>query len=294
MTSTPQDLAAREPGLLNRSFVLLWVGSLTFYGSFQLLITALPLYARGLGASDAEIGLIIGLFAAAAMVARLPVGLVLDTRGRVPVLVVGAAIFAVSSVGYGIAASLWILLAIRLFHGVGMSGFNTAAPTLAVDIAPAGLRGTALSLNSAAALIASGIGPAAGVAIALALGYPTLFAVSAGLAMSALAFCVLIREPRRTPHRGATLPSLRSTFHRGVIWPGFVLLCLQLTYGAVVSFVPILAVQRGMENPGLFFTAYAIASVGAQAVAGQVSDRLGRRAAIVPGLVLVGLGLVAA
>jgi MFS family permease len=131
-----------------------------------------------------------------------------------------------------------------------------------------------------------------GVAIALALGYSTLFAISVGLAILALILCLLIREPRRAHHGGARR-SLRGTFHRGVIWPGIVLLCLQFTYGAVVSFIPLLAVQRGLENPGLFFTAYAIASVGAQAVAGQVSDRLGRKAAIVPGLVFVGLGLLA-
>ena len=289
-----QEVSAREPALLNRSFALLWVGSLAFYGSFQLLITALPLYARGLGATDAQIGLILGLFAGAAMLARLPVGHVLDTRGRVPVLLFGAVVFAVSSAGYGLATGLSALLAIRLLHGVGMASFNTAAPTLAVDVAPSRLRGTALSLNSAASLIASGIGPAAGVAISLAFGYSTLFAVSVGLAVSALALCALIREPRKAHHEATARRSLRQTFYRGVVWPGLVLLCLQLTYGALTSFIPLLAVQRGMENPGLFFTAYAAASVGAQAVAGQVSDRLGRRAAIVPGLALVGLGLVAA
>lgn len=293
MTTSLDFHPAREPGLLNRSFVLLLGGSLTFYTSFQLLLTALPLYARSLGARDSEIGLIIGLFAASAMVVRLPIGLVLDTRGRVPVLVLGAAIFALSSAGYALAATVGILLAIRLFHGLGMASFNTAGQTLAVDVSPARRRGTALSLNSAAANVASGLGPAAGVAVAVALGYPPLFAISVGFALVALALCVLIREPSRTKSSLVARRSLRGVFQRSVIWPGLILLCLQLTYGAVVSFTPLLAVERGLQNPGLFFTAFALASVSSQSIAGQVSDRFGRKAAIVPGLLVVGLGLVA-
>jgi MFS family permease len=147
-------------------------------------------------------------------------------------------------------------------------------------------------LSSAAANVASGLGPAAGVAIALALGFPTLFAISAGIAVAAVVLCALIREPERA-RTGAGSRSLRGAFHGRVVRPGLVLLALQLTYGAVVSFIPLLALERGLGNPGLFFTAFALASVGSQTVSGQVSDRFGRRAAIVPGLVLVGAGLLA-
>ena len=58
-----------------------------------------------------------------------------------------------------------------------------------------------------------------------------------------------------------------------------------LTYGTVISFLPLLAVERKIENFEVFFTAFALALIVVRASAGELSDRFGRAAVIVPGLV---------
>ena len=275
--------------MLSRNFLLLWIGALAFSSSFQSLLTALPLYAQSLGARESEIGLIIGLFATAAMVVRLPIGWQLDRGRRVSILVAGAAIFAVSSAGYGVVGSVAGLLALRVFHGTGMAAFTTAGQTLAVDVAPQGRRGEALGVYAVANTLASGLAPAAGMALALAAGFTALFAASSALGVVAVVLCALVADPSPSPRvrRPGRL------FNAAVVMPGLSLLALMFTYGAVASFVPLLALQRGLANPGLFFSVYAMAMVAAQAIAGPASDRFGRAVVIAPGLALTAVGLVA-
>lgn len=277
-----------QSSLLSRDFTLLWLGSLAFSASFQLLLTAMPLYAQSLGARNSEIGLIIGLFAAAAMATRLPTGWLIDRGRRVPILVAGAAIFALSSAGYALVGSVSALLALRTFHGTGMATFTTTGQTVVVDVAPAGRRGEALGLYGIANNLAAGLGPAVGMGLALALGFQSLFGASVALALLAIGLCALIAEPAPSAAR----PPAR-LFNRTVLAPGLPMLALMFSYGALASFVPLHALQRGMANPGLFFTVYAGAMVAAQVAAGWASDRFGRSAAILPGLALAAVGLLA-
>ena len=65
-----------------------------------------------------------------------------------------------------------------------------------------------------------------------------------------------------------------------------------LTYGTVISFLPLLAVERKIENFEIFFTAFALALIVVRAGAGELSDRYGRAAVIVPGLVLTAIAMV--
>ena len=293
-TSTPTSTASRD-SFLTRDYALLWIGSAAFYGSFQMLLTTLPVYALRLGARESDIGLLIGFFSISALLVRLPTGWLLDRGGRVPILLAGCAVFALSAAGYVLAGTVAALLAVRLFHGTGMSLFTTAAQTLVVDIAPKMRRGEAMGVYNIATTVAAGFGPAIGVALLGAVGFGYLFGVTGALAAAALVLCWLIVEPRRGSMPTARPAPGRPTkiFSRAVIGPGLLLAAQMGTYGAVISFVPLLAARRGLDNPGLFFLAYAAAILVAQALAGRASDRLGRLAVVIPGLVVSAAGLIA-
>jgi MFS family permease len=60
---------------------------------------------------------------------------------------------------------------------------------------------------------------------------------------------------------------------------------LAVAYGVSVSFMPPLAAERGLTAAGGYFTAFALAVISAQASAGWLSDRIGRRAVAIPGMV---------
>jgi MFS family permease len=50
--------------------------------------------------------------------------------------------------------------------------------------------------------------------------------------------------------------------------------------------MPPLASERALAAAGTYFTAFAVAMMAAQAIAGSLSDRLGRRAVAIPGLIV--------
>src|SRR5690606_31430447 len=88
--------------LWTSSFVLLSLGSLFLFTSFYLLLPTMPLFIRGLGGLDAEVGLAAGVFTFAAVVVRPFAGGLLDQYGRRPFLLAGLGLFTVSMYLYGL------------------------------------------------------------------------------------------------------------------------------------------------------------------------------------------------
>src|SRR5690606_4755014 len=113
-------------GLLHPAFVDLWLVSLFGYLGFQLLAASLPLYVVALGGDDFAVGLLVGLVAVVALVARPWVGWWLDRGGGVWALMLGAAIFALCSLGYWLAASVFVVLALRALTGLAVASTGTA------------------------------------------------------------------------------------------------------------------------------------------------------------------------
>jgi MFS family permease len=67
---------------------------------------------------------------------------------------------------------------------------------------------------------------------------------------------------------------------------------LAVAYGAILSFLPPFAGELGLTAAGAYFSAFAVAMMLAQASAGWLSDRVGRRAVAVPGLILAVVAMV--
>jgi MFS family permease len=115
-----------------------------FYLSFYFILPVMPLYVASLGGTSSQIGLIIGLFATMAMLMRPPAGWLIDTRGTRPILLAGMVIFLLASLGYIAAQSVQPILALRMFHRIGMGLFPTAATVVIAELAPATRRGEAM------------------------------------------------------------------------------------------------------------------------------------------------------
>ena len=77
----------------------------------------------------------------------------------------------------------------------------------------------------------------------------------------------------------------RQWVSRTALFPGFIAVCMTVTFGAVVSFLPLFVKASDLGNPGLYFTVYSIVVVVSRPFAGRLSDRFGRAAVIIPGMV---------
>jgi len=280
----------RPARLLTAAFALLWTASFCVFLSFYLLLPVLPVYAAGLGMGESTIGLVIGVFALASMVWKPWAGWVLDWRGRRGILVAGAALFALASLCYPATRSVLPLLLVRVVHGTGMGLFPTAAVAVVTDLVPAARRGEAMGLFGMAANLALAIGPALADPAEARLGFTGVCVLATGLATVGTGLAFLTRE---TSLRTARPPfRLRGLFAPQALYPAALTLLMFVPYGVLMAFLPLLARERGVASPGLFFTLIAVALLVIRTTAGQLSDRFGRPVVVAPALAVVAIALL--
>ena len=309
------DPGSRPPGPLTRAaprsavrrpFVVLWLATLLFYLGFQLLLPVIPLYAARLGAGEAHVGFIIGVFALAAMVPRPIAGDLADRIGADP--------WSCSAP----PSSRWRrsatrpsdvpgLLVLRLFHGTGMGLGPTAATVIATDLTSPERRGAAMGVYGLASAVALAVGPYLGGELVRRLGFTRTFLVATGIEAGALALAWTLPETRpagglasapvgaggrAVVARGRLARFWHRSFSTAAVYPSGLVLALYVSYGGLAALLPLFAERRQLGNPGLFFTVYALVSLAVRSPAGRLSDRCGRRAVIAPALAISGVSLV--
>lgn len=272
------------PPLYTRDFLLASLSAFTGFGSMYLLLATLPLYVLEAGGSSTEVGLVMGLYTLAAVVARPFLGRAMG-RGRKPVILVGALGMAASIALYLIPWGLEGFFGTRVLHGLLWAAWTTAASTYVTDIAPESRRGEAMGAYGISFNLAMVIAPGIGLVLAAA-GWNWLFATAAALALLTAGLSALLPE---APHAGTTeaIPWIS----REALLPSVVMTLFALSYGGLVSFVPLFAPERGLPGAGWFFAVYAIALMISRQLAGKLSDRLGRTFLVLPGLLSAAISL---
>jgi MFS family permease len=276
-----------------RSFYLLIVANLFFFSSFQWTFGTLPGYVQALGGDAAQIGLAFGLFTLSAVAARPVIGWLIDRWGRKPVLLLGSGLFTLSPILYSLAGSLWPFMAVRLLHGVGIAAFTTAYTALVADLAPPARRGEAVGLSGVTNNLGMLLAPALGLHVAGNWGYGPHFWLAAAIAALGFILLLPISEPQRNQSDAGQGVQLGEVARRRPVWVAALASTgLAVAYGVVISFLPPFAAERSLAAVGAYFTLFALAMMVAQAVAGWLSDRVGRRAVAAPGMALVVLSMV--
>lgn len=255
-----------------------------FFG-FYFLIPVLPPWAAAHGASRGEVGVVVGLASIAAVATRVLSARALDRAGRRPFALSGLALFAAGSALLPLAGPLGPLLALRALQGIGWGLATTAISSLVADLAPAARRGEAIGIWGLAPTVAMAVGPLAGGGLARLGGATAAFLGTAVLFVVALGLLVPVREPHRAP-----LSHGRGVFPRGALLPCAVLFLSSLSYGAIIAFVPV-ELGSGPGGTGAWFAVYAVSILLVRPFAGRLSDRRGRRAVVVPGLLVGAAGV---
>ncbi len=284
--STPAD-----DRILTPAFILTCCGGFVLFSSFLLMLAILPLYVKDdLGGSDSEVGLIIGVFAFAALFPRPFIGREIDKGGSKRFLIAGAIIFIISSLLYLVATSVPMLLGVRVIHGLGMACFHTAAFTFIAELAPPTRRGEAMGLWGMMSTIATAVAPYGGLLLHDSYGDDVVFIAGAVCAAVALVLIAFVREPKREV--AAPGSNTGGLIEPRVFTPASIVLLMTLVYGAVQSFVLLYADERGIAGKGLYFTAFAIAVFTARLFGGRLADQRGRWAVILPALSLAVVAMV--
>jgi predicted MFS family arabinose efflux permease len=298
-TGTARRSASTRPALLTPAFVTVTLASLAYFTGDGVLIPAVPRYVQGpLGAGDVAVGLVVGAFSLSAFFLRPWAGGAGDRWGRRPLMLVGAGLFAASVLGYGLAPSPAALAGLRLLTGAGEALFFVGAVTAVADLAPAERRGEAMSLASLALYVGIGVGPVLGEVAIDRLGFAAAWLLAAGAGLTAVALALRVPDTRPDGHDAE--PGDPAARHRLVhpagLLPGLLLLSSILGMAGFLTFVPLYAIDIGMDGSRGVLLLFAGIVVGIRSLGARIPDRLGaaRATRIAMALSAAGLAVVGA
>lgn len=262
-------------------------------------VPLLPDMGAELGLSPSVLGLVATVFAIGRLVTDIPAGRLADRVGVLALLAGSSLLMTAGGALLASAPTATVVLIAAFVLGVGSSVTNTSGMTYFSAGAPAERRGTALAVFSAALLGGQALGPTSAGLLALLGTWRTSLAIGAGIGVI-VALGLLAAQARgaagprgdAVPGHGHAAPVEVPAAERLVLYAvpfaGF------FTLGAMPqTLVPLLGAEFGLTVTviGLALGAGGLCRFAGALVGGWVSDHVGRKAALVPGLALQAAGV---
>jgi predicted MFS family arabinose efflux permease len=169
----------RLPGLVRALLI-----SCVVLSAVDITLVYLPALGADRGLAAGAVGLLLTLRAVASMTSRLLLGRLVGLVGRRWLMIVSVALSALSMAVVAVPLPTWAMAAVVVLLGLGLGVGQPLTMSWLAEVAPAGLRGRAMSLRltgnrlgqvlipSAVGLVAAGVGSAgvlAATAAALAV-----------------------------------------------------------------------------------------------------------------------------
>ncbi len=240
-----QFFAAMNPAEQRSVAVVALIAMIRMFGLFALL-PVLAIYAETLAdATPVLIGLAVGAYGLTQAALQIPLGSLSDRFGRIPVILIGLAIFAGGSVLAAMSETIYGIIAGRLLQGAGavsatLSALLSDATREEIRTRSMAVLGIGIGTSFLLALI---LGPI----IAAAFGVPFLFWLAAALAAVAASLLVLLPRNIHQPAASART-RLRDAFRPELLRLDFYVFVLHTLLTASFVALPfLLRDQLGLE-----------------------------------------------
>ncbi|HEY3737080.1 MAG TPA: MFS transporter [Jatrophihabitans sp.] len=230
------DISALGPRYKWLVLVVTTSGSLMAMIDSSITLIALPDTFRGIGLNPLEPGnsfyllwMILGFMVVTAVLVT-SLGRIGDIFGRVRIYNLGFAIFTFFSVllsitwMHGEAAGLWLVI-LRIFQGVGAAMIVANSGAIITDTFPAGQRGFAMGINTAAAISGSFIGLVLGGVLA-PIQWRLIYLIGVPIGL----FCTIFGYLRMR-ELGSRRPARIDWWGNLTFAAGLVLVMIGITYG---------------------------------------------------------------
>lgn len=260
-----------------RQFDVLFISVFAAMLGLGIVGPLLPIYADNLGASGLWIGMIFSGFAAARAIFMPIVGRLSDKSGRKKFIVAGLFAYAILSLGYVTAGSVYSLTAVRFFHGIASAMVVPIAMAYIGDLSKSGEEGTYMAKFQVSFFLGLGSGPLLGGVLNDAFGFSSAFYAMASL--SALSFLVIVAFLPETEGRsssGRMRISFRDAFSQPAVPAVLAFTAINaIARGALLVFMPLFAPEISVVpgEVGLILTASIFLMAIFQIPLGRMADR---------------------
>lgn len=247
----------------------------------------IPLYARDIGVSLGDVGLISSAFMLVASTLAIPLGLISDRLGRRRLILLGVTLTTLASFLFPLAKSLILLFAVNALAGLGSAAYSPSMTAFVGDLSKGRSVGKNLRVYSTAMQVAMSLGPAVGGAARELASYEAVFTASGAIASIALLLGVLaipkgqgVEESRR---------GWKLEVDAQIVSCWVATLGASYLWGVASSYLPLFGQDLGLNTfeIGLMFAAQSLSNALGRIPLGYLSEKIGSPCP----LLLLGLGL---
>jgi len=272
-------------------FLVLFVATL----GLGIVAPLMPVFAESLGATGIWLGVIFSGFSISRVIFMPLIGRLSDSRGRKKFITAGLLLYAVLSLLYPMAGSVYSLVAVRLIHGFASAMVFPIAMAYVADVSRRGNEGETMGTFNIAMFLGMGAGPLLGGALKDAFGFPAAFYSMS--ALTAVAFLITLfflpdvvssgaRHRRHVPFR----KMVESRTMKGILVFRMV---SAMGRGSIMAFLPIIAARYDVTTTqiGVIISSLVFVTALLQRPFGKLADRFDRVVLVIVGSVIATLPL---
>ena len=270
--------------ILTRDFIYSFLAQFTFASAFLILLPTLPIYLSRLKLEEEEIGILIGVFSISSVVLRPFVGKALLRIPERDFMMAGSLLGVLTSLSCLFAYPFWPFFIVRIFQGIAWASFFTASFTLIANITPEAHRGQSITYFYLSLNLAFVVAPSLGMFLINLFSFTLLFLMCAGLCLCALLLSLRLQKRQVYSLEDPSI-SKGSFINREALPAAMTASLSNVAWGGFVAFFPLYSLANGVDNPGLFFTVFAIILILGRVFAGKMVDTTSREKVILPCLI---------
>lgn len=288
---TASVAAANRQTIWNKAFVSIFLINIVLNVGQFMMNTLIPKFAEHLGGTALIVGMVSSMFAVTALGIRPVVGPATGYFRHNRLLAAAIGMIIVAFICYGFASTIGMLVVGRLFHGVGMGFLAPLCLSLASDALPSHKIASGIGIFSLGQAVATAIGPSIGLELVKGVGYNHTFQI--GAALMAVVLLLALRLRTRAPNREQGFRiSMSTVVAPEVVLPALIMLFLAGAYSTINSFILIYGKACGVQEIGLFFTAYAVCVLFTRPFSGRMADKYGLDKILIPAMLMFALSFV--
>lgn len=144
---------ASTTGFVVKLTVVAALGGFLFGYDTAVISGVVPFITTKFSLSDTMVGYAVGSAIVGCIIGSLSAGPLSDSMGRKKVLIFTAVLFAISSVGAGLADSVTMFVLFRVVGGIGIGAASMLSPLYISEVAPAKIRGILVSVYQLAIVV---------------------------------------------------------------------------------------------------------------------------------------------
>ncbi|MGE5485688.1 MAG: MFS transporter [Ignavibacteriales bacterium] len=311
MTGDRGPVEGTAPAALSRwSVVGLTLGmslsAAVFLTGYYMLLPVLPQFLRASGWQKSTIGALSSVFAVASLATRPAAGVLVDRSGPSRLLMVCGMLFLAVPALFTSSGTFLPLVAGQILAGLCVGAFTVASNGFLAIVAPVEHMGEITAWFSIALVAAKGFGSAVGTSLYDGLGYRWVLMFSAVLALLSLVVFLITRRTacpggdglrRQTAAPAAgSIPGGAARVEakmngQAVLLAALILITVTLSFGGIVTFMPIMAKERGLAGYGRYFVIQTTVVILVRLFSGRLVDTLGAFWVILVALVALSAGV---